>query len=259
MVVLFLLYLSCFFFLSVSASPDTLHVSTGDIDIASGVKVKINYTASALVSHPSTIGRGESDWSINLYSGNLGIAVYLPSPISRWYSASMGVPIGTYWDITVYTGISVRVRITSSASLDCHGDAGLSTDYLFWSSEGTKTFRVHTYHDGSGMILVESSFGFQIDLALVVGISPLSIEVADTNIGTFSASPKLQEVVTISIPWYDQIRDLVFSPLGLLILFMILFIAFPTIAMVISARRKRKQQERISKRVSVRKNSRALC
>lgn len=193
-----LLLLTIFLLPSVSASPGThtLTSSTGEVELNEGVKVKISYRSQATVSHPSTIGKGKTEsWSIELEGGTIDISVYVP--YSGWYSESMSIPIGSYIDIPIETGISMRVKVVSSASLRLTGDARLSTYSLHWSSEGTKTFNVTTYDDASGKITVESNFNFQINLGLVIGISLFSIEIINRNIGTFPASPKISESMTV--------------------------------------------------------------
>lgn len=256
-IIAILLLLTIFLLPSVFSSPDnyTLTSSTGDVDLIAGVKVKISYTSQATVSHPSTIGRGKTaSWSIGLSDSFIEISVYVPSPVSQWYSASRIMPIGSYYEIQITTGISVRVKVVSSSSLDLTGDGRLSMHSLSWSSEETKTFQVDSYTNSKGKITVKSSFDFQINLGLIIGISPLSIEIADTNIGTFPASPKVSESMTVSIPFYDQILSFILGPLVLLIL----LIAFLTIVMVIPARRKRKEQERRARRVSATEQVRKL-
>ena len=247
--IVILLLLTIFLLPLVSASPGThtLTSSTGDVKLIAGVKVRIDYRSQATVSHSSTIGKGKTEsWNIELRGGTIDISVYVPSPVSQWYSGSMSIQIGSYYDIPITTGISARVKIVSSASLDLTGDARLSTDSLSWSSEGTKTFEVTTYSYASGKITVESTFNFQINLGLVIGISLFSIEIANTNVGTFTASPKVSESMTISTPFLDQILGFIFSPLG----FLTLLVAFLTIAIVISARRKGKKRERRARRIS---------
>ena len=195
-----LLLLTILLLPSVFASPDTytLTLSTGDVELTAGVKVKISYSCEATVSHPSKIGKGKTaSWDIELESGTIEISVYVPFPVSDWYSESMSIPIGSYYDIPITTGISARVKVVSSASLGLTGDAELSTDSLSWSSEGAQTFDVTTYDSASGEITVESNFNFQINLGLVIGISLFSIEIANMNIGEFPTSPIVSESITI--------------------------------------------------------------
>ncbi len=238
---------------SAFASPDsyTLTSGTGIVDLVGDAKISINYTSQATISHSSTIGKGETKfWDIGLQAGTIDISVYVPSPLSQWYSVSTFIPIGSYYDVSIATGISARVEVVSSASLDLIGDARLSTDSLSWSSEGTKTISVTTYSYASGNIIVESNFNFQINVGLVIGVPPLSIEIAKTDIGTFPASPKVTESMTISIPFYERILGLIFGhPVFLVIAIATSFLVLLSIAMIISGRRKRKKLERTARRV----------
>jgi len=181
----------------------TVSVNTGDVNLAFGVKAKIVYEASVSVSKPASAQPGEvKKWDIQIGGGTLSVSVYVPSPISKWYTASKSVPIGSYVDIPVTTGISARVKVISSTQLSVSGPASLDMSSLSWESEGTKSTSVNIPSDAHAgqTVTVGMNFKFPIYVGVVIDLLLFKKEIASTNIGAFSATPTLSESMSIGAP-----------------------------------------------------------
>jgi len=184
-----------------STTDPKLSVSTGDIDLAFGVKAKIVYEVSVSITKPSSALPGETKkWDIQLSSGALSISVYVPSPVNKWYTASKSVPVGSYVDIPVTTGITARVKALSITQLSVSGPASLDTNSLSWESEGAKSITVNTRSDAKAgeIVTVGISFKFPIYVGIVIDLLFFKKEIASANIGAFNASPTLSESMSIS-------------------------------------------------------------
>jgi hypothetical protein len=216
------LLLSSFMYCSQASMQDPkLSVSTGEVALAFGIKVKIVYEAYATVSKPSSAQPGETkSLNVALNGGTLSVSVYVPSPINNWYSASQSVPIGSFVDIPVATGVSARVKVISSAQLSVSGPANLDVYSLTWESEGTRSVSVNILPDAKAgqTVTIKMNFQFPIYVGVVVDLLLFQKEIASTNIGAFSASPTLSESINIgtsplqspiSISWYIIIAAVV--------------------------------------------------
>ena len=201
MTILFLLSL-CHPVLTSSTDPK-ISFDTGDCDLSYGVKVRVKYEASVSINKPSSAQPGEkTKWDVQLTGGTLSISVYVPSPIDKWYSFSKSVPIGSYVDIPVATGISTRVKILASASLSEHGPCSLGKSSLSWDSEGTKSISVNVDSEAKSgeKVTIDFNFKFPVYIGVVIDLFLFKKEIASRNIGSFDANPTLTESMSIGTP-----------------------------------------------------------
>jgi hypothetical protein len=199
--VVLLLSSSMILFTQASTSNQRVSADTGEVEVTHGVKVRIVYDASVSITRPESAKAGENEnWDVRVSDGQLSLSVYVPSPISKWYTVSKSVPIGSGMDIPLGTGISANVNIQSSCPVNVQGAASADANSLSWESEGTKfvTLSINSNAKAGDVITVQLPFSFQIKVGIGISFLLFSYELASMDIGTYNAMPSITE--TISIP-----------------------------------------------------------
>lgn len=185
---------------NVSAHPGShnLSVSTGTVDLSFGVKVKCDYKMRAVVSHPSTLKPDEkSDWEVSLSGGAFEISVYVPSPLNKWYSTSVSVPIGSQVDVPLITGLRARVRSAVSSSIDVTGPGISDKKSLLWTADGSKSFTITAKSTAkrNEEVKVEISPKAQITVGVVIDFLLFRKEIGSTSLGSFSFNPISESII----------------------------------------------------------------
>ena len=202
--IIFPLLLSTVYYPTSALSIDPkVSFNTGEIDLRYGVKVKVVYEASVSINNPPSAEPGEkTKWDIQLSGGTLSISVYVPFPVNKWYSTSKSMPIGSYVDIPITTGVSARAKILASASLSKSGPCNLDKSSLSWESEGTKSISVNVNPEAKSgeKVTVDFKFKFPVYVGVVIDLGRFKKEIASYNIGSFSATPTLSAHMNIGAP-----------------------------------------------------------
>lgn len=225
-----------------------MSATTGDVDLAYGIKIRLTCSFPVYLTPPSEIEPGESSTCyVQVNPGTVSLEVYIPSPVDDWFSVSEEIyTLASAFYITIVPGLSATLRISPSASLTVDGPGSIDITSTTFENVGSgETFLVSCYGDAShgAQITVNADFGLDIDIGLSIDLFMFRQEVASTPIGSFSMKPRVSDTVVVST-FLGRIFDAVFSPWGIFMLLLVALFVFGTVAMVVSSRRKRKEQAR---------------
>ena len=234
-VVLILFIFLLFFPFEASASPtrETVSISSGEIELFAGVKVKITYDLLAQL-YPASRSIEPSEtvtWHAQVGSGTIRVSVFIPSPINQWYSTSKTLSEFTNnLDIPITSGLSASLKVNPLVSLDIDGPARLSTTSLPFDYEETmKTFTItahSTASDGS-RVTVHADFRLDVSVGLDINLFLFKRQITSMSLGQLPMSPRVSDNVTVSIPFLDRLFDFLTNP-------RFLIIALPTLAFFIA-------------------------
>lgn len=198
-----LLFSSSVMGFSQAQTSHNVSASTGEVDIAMGIKVKLTYDATVMVSLPSSAQpKDVKSLDVALSGGELTFSVYIPRPVDKWYDISEPVPVGSSYSLPVMSGVTATVQIGASTPLNVDGSAFPSVDSLTWNGEGTRsaTLAVWDTAYAGEQITVYMPFTFDINVGLSIGFLLFNYDVASMDLGYFNASPAVSEVMTVNVP-----------------------------------------------------------
>lgn len=251
-IALLIILLCSSFMISAFAAEETVSMNTGEIYLPLGVKVRLTFSFKARL-YPSTYTiqpRKTSSWYLYTTSpATLSLFVFIPSPVNRWYSTSRELTsISSTLVIPLTTGLEARLRLKHSASLGITGPGSLSMssvdfDYL----DSSENFQVTSYSSASNgaKITVNADFQLETTISLSINLFLFEQDIATTNIGTISMTPRVSDSITISVP-PNPIANLLGNPLFIIIGFVVIL----GTAIGIAAHRSGRKVEPIGKKTA---------
>jgi hypothetical protein len=187
-----------FCIVNTSSGENILTITTGEIDLTGGIKVKASYDVPIWIHHQETmVPEEEVEWAFSVATGEIDLQIYVPSPLNQWFSVTkkpLPIGLGTDIDIPVpIPGARIKARIKTqlTASLSLNGPGILNTNTLTWSSDGSQVFSIKASSGSEGnqiQVVISGNIGVSISLVInIIGLFEHEIELE--NLGFFDFQP----------------------------------------------------------------------
>jgi hypothetical protein len=210
-------------------SYQTVSASTGEVNVGSGVLVKLTceFRVSCYLDSSTATAGSTHTGNLRLEDGKITIAIFIPSPIDQWFQTeydfydysdftNLNIPI------TNFVSANVELVPTASIGVSDSGPASLSPSTLTFGYEDyQKQFTISVYSSAQGgtTIYLEQNFNVEIRVGLAITFFVFNYNVVSVPIGSFPLAPTQFE--SISVPnWYETLFGFLSTDFFMLILFL---------------------------------------
>jgi len=205
-------------------------------------KIRIDYTVTVDVERPSTLDPGEA-FTVTVHPRD-GRVSYNIEILGESISIPLYLNLGERVAFTVTPGIDAYVLTSASSNVQISGPVSTKQQTLSWQTSTPQIIRstVNNNVGSSGDVVVRIPIKIDINSGLTLNLLGIIEEnIAEKNLGTFSAHPVIEEHISINRP--DVSATGSSGSLGWIFLIIIIIIIVLVIR-VISKRRKQRSSKR---------------
>ncbi len=209
-VIIFLVVLMSFVnFVSADSKLQTIGVTTDEIDLIGGYRIKFSCEFDTSLTSPDRMKARESyEWTTRLSDGVIVIDVFNPLS-NQWESREIEINRDTAYlmntgqKFQIIPGLSVGINLTPSVNLETNGLASISENKITWSSSDNlydrKSFEITpNRHTEGAYIPVNAQYFLSFNARLILDLTLVQQDITEIPIFELPLSPSFEKSTKVA-------------------------------------------------------------